>query len=86
MAQVRVSVDEADGHLPAVCMLCAKPATTTVTKKMQWHPSWVYLTIVPGILIGGIIPYIVVAMIMTKRITVQAPLCDEHKGDRKSVV
>jgi hypothetical protein len=75
MAQVRLSVDEADGHLPAVCMCCGQPATTTVTRKMQWHPSWVYFMILLHILI-----YVVVALVMTKRIVVQVPLCDEHKG------
>ncbi len=75
MAQVRVSVDEADGRLPAVCMRCGEPATTTVTRKMQWHPSWVYIMILPGLLI-----YVIVALIMTKHIAVQAPLCDKHKG------
>jgi hypothetical protein len=75
MSQVRLSVQEADGYLPAVCMRCGKAATATVTKKMQWHPSWVYLLILLHVLI-----YIIVAMIVTRRAVVQVPFCDEHKG------
>jgi hypothetical protein len=65
MAQIRLHVYQADGYLPAVCMCCGRPATTTTTKRMSWHPAWV----------GGL-----AAMIMTKYATVQAPFCDEHKG------
>ncbi len=75
MAQVRLSVQEADGYLPTVCMRCGQPATTTVTKKMHWHASWVYFLILLHILI-----YAVVASIITRRVTVQVPLCDKHKG------
>jgi hypothetical protein len=75
MAQVRLSVQEADGYLPAVCMCCGKPATKTVTKRMQWCPPWV------GVLIlAGLLPYAIVASILTRRAVVQAPFCDEHKG------
>src|SRR5208283_1344571 len=65
MAQIRLHVYQADGYLPAVCMCCGRPATTTKTKRMSWHPQW-------G---GGL-----AALIMTKYATLQAPFCDEHKG------
>lgn len=80
MAQVRMGVDEANGHLPAVCMCCGQAATTTVTKKMQWLPPWVYFLIIPTLFIGGILIYAILASILTRRTVVQAPLCDEHKG------
>jgi hypothetical protein len=75
MAQVRLSVEEADGYLPAVCMCCGQPATSTVTRKMNWHASWVYFLILVHIIV-----YAIVAAIITRRVTVQVPLCDEHKG------
>ena len=65
MADIRLHVYEADGYLPAVCMYCGKPATTTITKRMSWRPAWA----------GGVI-----GMILTKYATVQAPFCAEHKG------
>jgi hypothetical protein len=81
MAEVRLSVHEADGKLPAVCMCCGQPATTTVTRKMQWHPGWVYIFLVFGLAgLLGLLIYAVVANIMTRRVVVQVPLCDDHKG------
>lgn len=75
MPQIRLHVRQADGDLPSVCMCCGQPATVTKTKKMQWCPPWV------GILIlAGLLPYAIVAMILTKRARVQAPFCDDHKG------
>jgi hypothetical protein len=65
MAQIWLHLAQADGYLPAVCMRCGKPATTTQTKRMSWHPPWV----------GGII-----ALAMTRYATLQAPFCDKHKG------
>jgi len=65
MAQVSLHVYQADGYLPPVCMCCGRPATTTVTKRMSWQPQFV----------GGLI-----ALLMTKYATVQAPFCDQHKG------
>ncbi len=63
-------------------MRCGQPATTTVTRKMQWHPGWVYILLVPGIFMGliGLLIYAVVANSMRKHALVQAPLCDDHKG------
>jgi hypothetical protein len=56
-------------------MCCGAPASTTKVKKMQWCPPWV------GVLIlAGLLPYVIVAVIMTKRTTVQAPLCEQHEG------
>jgi hypothetical protein len=75
MPEIRMRLREADGHLPAVCMCCGAPASTTKVKKMRWCPPWV------GVLIlAGLLPYVIVAVILTKRATVQAPLCEPHQG------
>ena len=75
MAYVRVSLREADGGLPDVCMRCGEPSSVVKTKNMSWCPPWT------GILIlAGLLPYLIVAMILTKRTTVQVPLCEKHKG------
>src|SRR5262249_54095806 len=76
MAQVKMDVRDADGRLPDVCMCCGEPATTTKERKMSWVPPWVGVTW----LAGGPILYIIIAAIMTKRATVQVPLCDDHEG------
>src|SRR4051812_1995715 len=74
MPEIRLHLQQADGKLPAVCMCCGQTATVTTTKKMQWCPPWV------GVLIlGGLLPYLIVAAIMTRRATLQAPMCEDHK-------
>lgn len=75
MADIRLRVNEADGNLPDVCLYCGEPAETTKTRKMSWCPPWVGILILTGVL-----PYVIVAMVMTRRATVQAPLCDQHQG------
>ena len=64
-----------DGNLPPVCMKCGADAHQTVRKTFSWCPGWVLVLILAGVLI-----WLIVAMILTKRMTVYAPLCEEHKG------
>jgi hypothetical protein len=62
MAEIRLDREEADGGLPDICMCCGEEATVTKTKKMSWCPPWV------GVLfLAGLLPYIIVMLIMTKR-------------------
>jgi len=75
MAQLRLHVDEADGGLPMVCMRCGEPATVVKTKKMSWYPRWVIVLILVNVII-----FAIVALVLTKRAVLQAPLCDQHKG------
>lgn len=62
-------------RLPAVCMRCGEPATVRKRKGFAWHPPWVIVLIFVAVLV-----YIIVAAILTKRMTVQAPLCDKHRN------
>jgi hypothetical protein len=75
MAEIRLRLREADGELPNVCMCCGEPSTILKTKNMSWHPQWVILML----LIAWPL-YLVLAIVLTKRARVQAPLCDQHKG------
>src|SRR5262249_42010170 len=59
--------------LPPVCMVCGAPAAVRKRKQFSWQPSWV-----PGLIIAVALPYIVVSLLMTKRQTVETPLCDRH--------
>jgi hypothetical protein len=75
MARVRLGRREAEtGDLPAVCMRCGEPSTLVRRKSFAWHPLWVY-ALVPVFCL----PFIVVAMVLTKHMRVQVPLCDAHK-------
>jgi hypothetical protein len=39
---------------------------------------------VPILILTGLLPYIIIAMIMTKRLKVQVPLCERHRGHWRS--
>src|SRR5262245_4993043 len=74
MAEVRLFIREAEGPLPNLCMVCGREATLVKRKSFSWNPSWVWIT-----LLLGLLPFLVIALILTKRATVEAPLCAEHK-------
>ncbi len=76
MATVRLSrVEVEDDSLPSVCMKCGEDATVHKYKTFAWHPSWAILFI-----FLGLVPYAVAALLLTKRMTIQAPLCAQHRG------
>jgi hypothetical protein len=75
MAQLRLERYEAEeGRLPHLCMRCGEPATFTKRKQFSWYPTWLYLLILLHLLI-----FLIVALIMTKRMTVPVPLCEKHR-------
>ncbi len=77
MARIRLGRYEAEhGELPFICMRCGAPATMVKRKSLAWHPPWVYVLIPAGVL-----PFVIVAMVLTKRMRLQIPLCDAHKSN-----
>ncbi len=60
---------------PEVCMKCGAPSRVIVNKTFAWSPPWVIITILVGIPV-----YIILALVLTKRMAVRVPLCDKHKG------
>jgi hypothetical protein len=76
MAQIKLGKYELKNYpLPPLCMVCGQPATITRNKKFSWNPGWVYL-----LLLVGLLPCIIVALIMTRRMRIEAPLCDVHRN------
>ena len=76
MARVRLGRYEAEeGRLPPVCMRCGADADGYRRKQFSWHPEWVY-----ALIFVGLVPFIVVALVLTKRMRVRAPLCRAHTG------
>ena len=75
MPQIRLHVREAEGDLPNICMRCGQEATCTKTKNLSWFPPWVSILI-----LAGLLPYAIVATILTKKALLRAPFCDQHKG------
>jgi hypothetical protein len=76
MATVKLYYDEVDeGQLPRVCMRCGAPADLQKRKTFSWCPGWVHVLILLGLL-----PWLIVMLVLTKRKTVYVPLCNEHKN------
>lgn len=75
MATVIIARDDAgDNQLPEVCMRCGQPASTIVRRRFAWHPGWVIWLVFVGILV-----YVIVAVCLTKRMRLLAPMCEDHK-------
>lgn len=76
MAKVHLTRYEVEERLlPALCMKCGAAAMVDKKKAFAWHPPWVL-----ALILFGVLPCAIVALILTKRMTVMAPLCDEHKS------
>lgn len=77
MAVLRLdSYDRNEGDLPEVCMQCGAPAALRKSKTFSWFPPWVWVVL----FVCNILIFAIVAMIMTKRRTVDVPLCEQHKN------
>lgn len=76
MARVRLEDYEVEEDLlPQVCMKCGAEAATTKRKTFSWYPPWII-----AIIIVAPLPGLIVAMVLTKRMTVRVPICDQHKN------
>ncbi len=64
-----------DGKLPPVCMVCGAEAEQYVKRTFQWYPPWVIVTILVALLV-----YVILALVLTKKMTVYVPLCSEHRN------
>jgi uncharacterized membrane protein len=66
--------------LPDNCVKCNAPANgLRVRKKLAWHHPLLYLLI-----FGAALFYVILAAALSKRATVEFPLCDNHKSRRKT--
>lgn len=70
MAEIRLGQYEVQEQgLPFFCVKCGQPADLWKRKRFAWRPTWTYW-------IGGVIAM----MVMTKRMTVELPMCQAHKN------
>ncbi|HMC11568.1 MAG TPA: hypothetical protein VKH44_09770 [Pirellulaceae bacterium] len=58
--------------LPDICLKSNQPATRRLKRKLQWHHPAIALTILAGLLV-----YIILAVVLTKRATIYVALTDE---------
>ena len=72
---IRLTKDELRDPLPPVCMITGEDTEETVLQKFRYTPGWVHVTILAGLLI-----YVIVAIVATKKMTVRVPVVAEHKN------
>jgi hypothetical protein len=80
MAAVQLSRYEAEeGKLPPYCMRCGAPSVVFKQKRLFWIPPWFWL-----FFFFGILPWVLVRLVATKRMRVSIPLCERHKNHWKA--
>jgi hypothetical protein len=63
-----------DAVLPPCCVKCGRPADAKrLRRRFSWHPPWVYVFVLIGLLI-----YVILAAVLSKRTVLQLPLCSTH--------
>jgi len=63
-----------DAVLPPYCVKCGRPADAKpLRRRFSWHPSWVYIFLLIALLV-----YAILAAVLSKRTTLQLPLCSAH--------
>jgi hypothetical protein len=76
MAELRLKGSQTTGdRLPMVCMVCGQPAVAHKSKNFAWYPKWTVLLIFVHVIV-----FAIVASILTKRMRVDVPLCENHRG------
>ncbi len=76
----RYEIEEYDP--PEVCMKCGAPSSVVVRKTFSWYPPWVGTLALVGFLFFTplFVIFLIVGLVMTKRMPMRIPLCDKHKG------
>ena len=73
-------VMDKNAMLPDNCVKCNAPANgSRVRKKLAWHHPLLYLLV-----FGAALFYVILAAALSKRATVEFPLCEEHKSRRRT--
>jgi hypothetical protein len=76
MASIRLADYEVEPEgLPQVCICCGQPADGDTRVNFAWYPGWVNILI-----LAGLLPWALVAMILTKRMRTHLPTCQRHRG------
>jgi hypothetical protein len=71
-----------EGSLPAgTCVKCGRPASTVKKRQMFWHHPALYLIILAGLLL-----YVIVALIVRKKMVLNAGLCEQHVAKRRNMI
>ncbi|MDX1947374.1 MAG: hypothetical protein SFU86_18380 [Pirellulaceae bacterium] len=77
--QGNILVMHKNAPLPDICLKSNQPATRRLKRNLQWHHPLIALTILIGVLI-----YVVLAIVLTKRATIYIALTDEWFARRRT--
>jgi hypothetical protein len=78
MATIRLGRYEVEEYpMPPVCAKCGARAVVAPDKRFAWSPPWLAVLILLGAL--GLLLYIILALSLTRRMTVPLPLCERHR-------
>ena len=64
-------------EFPPICIKTGAPATVFKTRKLSWHSPWAYLG-----LLGGLLPFVIIALVTTKRGVIIIGLSKEAAAKR----
>jgi hypothetical protein len=67
-----------DARLPDRCVKCNQPTQGRLKRNLTWHHPAIYILLLVAWLI-----YLIVALVVRKRATVELGLCDEHLQKRR---
>lgn len=70
-----------DAPLPDRCVKCNAITTGRLKRKLAWHHPALYLLLLVAWLI-----YLIIAMFVRRRATVELGLCDEHRAKRRTYI
>ncbi len=66
--------------LPERCVKCNAPATMDKPRTFTWHSSGWYLLILIGLIL-----YVIIAVIVRKKVKLELGLCDLHRQRRRTL-
>lgn len=70
-----------DQVLPMRCVKCNEPDATPFRRTLVWCPPWAYL-----LLIVGLIPFVLIALVVQKKLTGVFALCELHRRRRRRAI
>lgn len=73
----KLLVVPAGSSIPPNCVKCGTPTSDKLRMKFHWHSSWLYLLIFAGLII-----YLIVALIVQKKVNLEVPFCSAHRSCR----
>ena len=77
----KVLVMHKDAPFPNYCVKSGVPATERLTRKLSWHHPAIALSIFLGLLV-----YVILALVLTKRATIFVPLSPEWFARRRNAI